>query len=225
VVDGKVSAIGVAHDELGRLARIGAVRPFQPHDPPARVPSREWCVASSETVRPARHDDIDAMRAIERDAGRLFAGIGMDDIAEHEPPSVEALATLADDGRAWVVVDGPEPVGYIIVDVVDGAAHIEQVSVRLDHAHRGLGRALIDHVTGWAGRRGLGAITLTTFADVAWNAPYYERIGFRRLAEHELTPGLAAIRSHESEAGLDPSTRVCMIRLVPRPSQATSYTA
>ncbi|MGH9116912.1 MAG: GNAT family N-acetyltransferase [Acidimicrobiales bacterium] len=122
------------------------------------------------------------------------------------------LATYIGAGRAWVVLDGDDSVGYVIVDVVDDAAHIEQVSVRLDHARRVLGRVLIDHVALWARARSLGAVTLTTFADVAWNAPYYERIGFRRLADHELSAGLAAIVGHEAKLGLDPTMRVAMVR-------------
>ena len=54
------------------------------------------------------------------------------------------------------------------------------------------------------------AVTLTTFRDVPWNAPYYERCGFRTLTEAELTPELAEVRARESEHGLDPETRVCM---------------
>lgn len=37
---------------------------------------------------------------------------------------------------------------------------------------------------------GLAALTLTTFADVPRNGPYYERLDFRHLCETELTPGL-----------------------------------
>jgi hypothetical protein len=55
-------------------------------------------------------------------------------------------------------------------------------------------------------------MTLTTFADVPWNAPYYERCGFRVMAADEITPGLAAIRAAEAAAGLDRWPRVCMIR-------------
>ena len=54
------------------------------------------------------------------------------------------------------------------------------------------------------------AVTLTTFRDVPWNAPYYERLGFRSLSETELTPELAEVRAREAEPGLDPETRVCM---------------
>jgi len=35
------------------------------------------------------------------------------------------------------------------------------------------------------------ALTLTTFAEVPWSAPYYERCGFRPLADAELTGGCA----------------------------------
>ena len=45
-----------------------------------------------------------------------------------------------------------------------------------------------------------------------WNAPFYERRGFRVLAEHELTAGLVARRAAEAAAGLVPDLRVAMRR-------------
>ncbi len=92
---------------------------------------------------------------------------------------------------------------------MDGALHIEQVSVHPEHARRGLGRALIDHL---AAHTDAPALTLTTFADVPWNAPYYERCGFRRLPVGELTPGLREIRRQEAAHGLDRWPRICMRR-------------
>ena len=76
----------------------------------------------------------------------------------------------------------------------------------------GLGSRLVERVAGWARERGAPALTLTTYAEVAWNAPYYERLGFRRLADDELTPGLRAIRAAEAERGLDRWPRVGMRR-------------
>ena len=81
-----------------------------------------------------------------------------------------------------------------------------------DSARRGIGRSLIDHVADEAVAAGITALTLTTFSQVPWNAPYYERCGFRRLDEAELTPGLRAIRRHEAEMGLDRWPRLCMRR-------------
>ncbi|MEO5723493.1 MAG: GNAT family N-acetyltransferase, partial [Ilumatobacteraceae bacterium] len=103
-------------------------------------------------------------------------------------------------------------VGYVLVDVVDNSAHVEQISVLPRHQGHGVGRALLEHVAAWARRSQLMAVTLTTFADVAWNRPLYEHLGYRVLADYELGPGLAARRAEESQRGLEPLTRVCMRR-------------
>jgi GNAT superfamily N-acetyltransferase len=93
---------------------------------------------------------------------------------------------------------------------VDGALHIEQVSVHPRAARRGVGRALLAHAADRAREEGLTALTLTTFTEVPWNAPYYARLGFRPLREADLTPGLRAIRATEAGHGLDRWPRVCM---------------
>lgn len=104
------------------------------------------------------------------------------------------------------------PVAYVLAEPVDGNMHIEQISVHPAAAHRRIGRALIDHVARRAQAAGYPALTLCTFAEVPWNAPYYERCGFRVLAGAELTPGLRRIRAEEAHAGLDRWPRVCMRR-------------
>jgi GNAT superfamily N-acetyltransferase len=164
-------------------------------------------------IRPARVDDLPTLPAIERDAGQMFAAIGMDAVAADEPLPVSVLAEYQRHGRAWVAVDATDaPVGYVIAELLDGNAHIEQVSVRTSSARQGVGGALVEAVAGWASEHGLPAITLTTFAEVAWNAPYYERLGFRTLHEHGLTAGLRAKRTEEAAHGLDRWPRVCMRR-------------
>ncbi|GAA3515749.1 GNAT family N-acetyltransferase [Actinocatenispora rupis] len=158
-------------------------------------------------IRPATSADLPILRDIERAAGRHFAAIGMTDIADDEPPSIETLDTYRRAGHAWVAAD-PAPVAYLIAEPVDGNLHIEQVSVHPDHAHQRLGARLIDT----AGAAGYPALTLTTFRDVPFNAPYYQRLGFRILDPADLTPGLRRIRLSEADRGLDPDLRVCMRR-------------
>ena len=60
-------------------------------------------------IRPALADELDTLRAIERDAGRAFAAIGMEEIARDEPPPVAALEAFRAAGRAWVATDGAVP--------------------------------------------------------------------------------------------------------------------
>lgn len=156
------------------------------------------------TVRPAREEDPPLLRDIERAAGRAFAALGMDLVADDEPPSTETLRAYADDGRAFVRTDDADrPVAYLLADVVDGCAHLEQVSVHPEAAGHGYGRQLVAHLVGWARERDLPAVTLTTYADVPWNGPYYRRLGFRPLAPDQLTPGLLRLRRAEAAHGLD----------------------
>ena len=168
---------------------------------------------SRGTIRSARPEDLPVLQEIERAAGAPFHDLGMSGVADDEPPSLAALSVFQRHGRAWVATDEADrPVAYLLADVVDGNAHVEQVSVHPHHARQGLGRALLDAVTAWAGRSGLPATTLTTFTDVPWNAPYYQRLGFRVLAESELTDGLRRIRGNEAARGLAAWPRVTMRR-------------
>ncbi|MFE9857564.1 GNAT family N-acetyltransferase [Streptomyces sp. NPDC005780] len=167
-------------------------------------------------IRPARRSDLPLLQDIERAAGEPFRTLGMSCVADDDPPPLDLLDRYRTAGRAWVTA-GPDdrPLGYLIADPVDGAAHIEQVSVHPSAARRGLGSALIDRAGVWAGHEGLTALTLTTFTHVPWNAPYYARLGFRVLTESGLTDGLRKIRAEEAEHGLDRWPRVCMRRDVP----------
>ena len=162
-------------------------------------------------IRRAETADFARLREIEVLAGAAFAEVGMPEIAGHAPPSDEVLGHFTRAARAWVHLADGAVGAYLLARVIDGCAHVEQVSVDPRLRGRGLGRALIDHLAGWARERGMPALTLTTFRDVPWNAPYYRRIGF---AEVPAVGGLAALVAEEAGHGLDPANRVCMRREV-----------
>ncbi|MFF7733925.1 GNAT family N-acetyltransferase [Streptomyces sp. NPDC007984] len=167
-------------------------------------------------IRLATRAELPALQDIERAAGAPFRDLGMPEIADDEPPALDVLEGYRRAGRCWVAVDEEDerdrPAAYLLAEPVDGALHIEQVSVHPRAARRGVGRALLDRAAGQAREEGLTALTLTTFTQVPWNAPYYARLGFRPLPEADLTPGLRAIRGAEAELGLDRWPRVCMRR-------------
>ncbi|MEU2876411.1 MULTISPECIES: GNAT family N-acetyltransferase [unclassified Streptomyces] len=164
-------------------------------------------------IRPPRVSELPLLQDIERAAGQRYHDIGMPEIAEDEPLALDELARYLHDGAAWAAVDAADvPVAYLIADRVDGNFHVEQVSVHPGSARRGVGRALLEHLADHARSRQAPALTLTTFADVPWNAAYYTRCGFRVLAEDMLTPGLREIRAREAAHGLDRWPRVCMRR-------------
>jgi ribosomal protein S18 acetylase RimI-like enzyme len=102
------------------------------------------------------------------------------------------------------------PIGYIRVEVVDGQAHIEGLSVRPRQMRRGVGTALVSAACQWAAEQGFDQITLCTFTDVPWNGPFYARQGFRE--EPVLTPQLLELRQHEQRLGLDAMGTRCVMR-------------
>ncbi|MFB7668012.1 GNAT family N-acetyltransferase [Kitasatospora sp. NPDC056138] len=164
-------------------------------------------------IRMARLDDLPLLQDIERAAGESFRSVGMPEIAEDEPPALDELARYQRSDLAWVAVDADDrPVAYVVAEPVDGNLHVEQVTVHPEFGRQGIGRALLEHLAVHAAERRMPALTLTTFVQVPWNAPYYERCGFRPLEQSSLTPGLREIRRREAEHGLDRWPRVCMIR-------------
>ena len=169
-------------------------------------------VMADARIRVSRPEDLHWLQEIEWSAGQRFREYGLDNVAEDEPASIEELAGYAEAGRLWVAAaDGDAVVGYLLIDELDGAAHIEQVTVLPEYQGRGIGRALIDQARTWALEQHLGAITLTTFDHIPWNRPLYEHLGFRVLPKSEVGPGLAALMAEEAAHGLDPRLRVGML--------------
>ncbi|HEX2902977.1 MAG TPA: GNAT family N-acetyltransferase [Jatrophihabitans sp.] len=168
---------------------------------PDEAPSTDTCA-----VRRARPAELAELIDVELAADRLFplAGYG----PTPGPATVQELAAAA-----AVLVVGDPPVGYARMEVVDGQAHLEGLSVRPKYMRQGRGRALVSAGIDWARRNGYSQVTLCTFADVPWNAPFYRRLGFVELTE--LTPGLRALREHERRLKLDEmGRRIVMVRRV-----------
>jgi GNAT superfamily N-acetyltransferase len=154
-------------------------------------------------IRPARPAELPLLREVERASGEPFREFGMPEVADDEPMPLSRLERL----HVWVAAD-PDPVAWVGVEELDGAAHVAQISVHPGHARRGIGARLLDHVAGWAAGRGLTALTLTTFRRIPWNEPYYRRLGFVEVAEP--SPGLRAVVAAEAA----PETRVVLRRRV-----------
>jgi GNAT superfamily N-acetyltransferase len=165
-------------------------------------------------VRTALPGEGELLRQLEIAAGAQFHEIGMAAVAEDEPPAVDLLEEAIADGRIWVVeFELGEVAGYAHAVHLDGAPHLEQVSVHPSFQRRGVGRALVNVAADWARDQGAATLTLTTFRDVAWNGPLYERLEFVAIADDELSPALRAVRAHEAEIGLDDSgPRIAMRR-------------
>jgi GNAT superfamily N-acetyltransferase len=165
-------------------------------------------------IRKTKPADAPFLPALERSAGEAFRTIpSLAWIADADDQSVETHLAHIAAGTSWVATDeAGGPIGFLAAEVCDDELHIEEFSVRLDRQGSGCGRALMAEAIAWAKARALRAVTLTTFRDVPWNAPYYARKGFRVLAGHEIGSRLADALRREVERGF-PGERRCAMRL------------
>ncbi|MCW3479890.1 GNAT family N-acetyltransferase [Neisseriaceae bacterium JH1-16] len=165
------------------------------------------------TIREARSDELPALQAIERAAaerfrddpvGPLFAAHGL------------SLAEL-ERGRAanllWVgVASDGELAGFALVSRHGAEAHLDEIDVGPAHGGQRLASALLETLCAELAQAGCLALTLSTLADVAWNAPSYARRGFATLAESEWDERLRVCREAERAAGFPMARRVLMRR-------------
>lgn len=152
--------------------------------------------------------------ALERAAGKRFIAIGMADVSEGEVTPLSILETRFEQQRLYVALAPTGKVaGFLIWSPKDGSAYIEEVSVHPDHAGHRLGGLLIDRLA--ADVRGRHkTLTLSTFRDVAWNAPYYASLGFTEMPHAEAGPEHDESWRHQAANGLDMTRRLFMTRAV-----------
>ena len=163
------------------------------------------------TVHPTRPGDVTALPAIERAAGERFRDYPeLAWLAEGEVISAEQHLDYAERGLSWLAQANDQPVGFILAETHVSSLFIVELSVHLDWQGKGIGRRLIACVADQARKRGLASLTLTTFRDVPWNAPFYARLGFEMITT--LTPELREKREEETAHGLAYDAR-CAMRL------------
>ncbi|NUR93318.1 MAG: GNAT family N-acetyltransferase [Nonomuraea sp.] len=153
-------------------------------------------------VREATPADLAGLPDIERACDRVFEQVGI--VFPPGPPVIEDVIAAG----SPVLVAGEPPVGFAGLIELDGRVHLEQLAVLPEHGRRGIGGALVEA----ACARG-GEVTLLTYRDVPWNAPFYARHGFTEFPAERWGPGLRAHWRAEIDAGLHAlGPRLAMIR-------------
>lgn len=150
------------------------------------------------------------MRRIEDSAAIRFRGSNHAYVLDAPSPPAEIYADLAARGLVLMADHEGGAVGFAACEPYPDALHLKELAVAHRFQGQGIGRALVDAVAEEARRRALPAVTLTTFADLPWNGPWYERLGFTELREGQLGEWLRQILEGEYERGL---TDRCAMRL------------
>jgi GNAT superfamily N-acetyltransferase len=165
------------------------------------------------TIVLAQPEHLHPLPAIEQQAASLFRGWNVPDAVIEDTTPLEEFQAAQAAGLLWVVLSPQlHPVGFALVEREGTWLHLEEIDVHPLHGRCGIGAALVETVCIWARDCGYAQITLTTYRDIPWNAPFYARLGFEILGVDELTPELRERRESEAVLGLDMDRRVVMCK-------------
>jgi len=165
------------------------------------------------SIRKGVEADIETLRDIERDAAQAYRAVGYDFCADGAVRDAEEHLRGIDHGALYVAESNEGGLcGFILMWPVDGHAHITEISVAQNVQKRGIGRALLAVGEAWARESGYGAVTLTTFTEVPWNAPFYRSIGYEDFAPADDDEELATVQAEEAAHGFHAKPRTVMIK-------------
>lgn len=167
------------------------------------------------TLRPARAEDVAALQAIELDAAGAYAVLPETRFCLDLPTRKAEEHKLArDQGLATVAEVGGRIIGFVLAVLKDGRAHILECAVSRQHQGRGYGRRMLAVVEAWAREVGSDEVTLTTFRDVPWNAPFYRSLGYQDIEISIARCELGKVIEDEKRAGCHQAPRVAMSKRI-----------
>lgn len=166
----------------------------------------------SLSVRLAQLQDIPQLVAVDRSAAQLFrqwAELAF--IADDDVMGPQQHADFITQQREWLMVNAAGQIaGFIAVQSLQSSWHIVELSVASNWQRQGVGKRLLAEVAAQARQQGVQRLTLTTFVEVPWNAPYYHLLGFRRLPVTQLDAQLQNFLAQEVERGFAANSRCAM---------------
>ena len=177
------------------------------------------------SIRLGHLSELEEILSVEREAGERFRPYGLLDPPDENDPTrqqkdTDAAPSHSDQeyrdaiaqNRLWIAEDNGKIVGFALAFELDNEGHLREVDVLQSHGRRGIGKALIQKVIEWCHANGYASITLTTFKDIPWNKPYYEKLGFKVIGTSNLEGELALMT--QKERGTHKMARVAMRKIL-----------
>ncbi len=141
---------------------------------------------------PHMHDDPKFRLAVEEDADRLldfmrayyaFDGHGFD--RDKARAALLVLLRNSDFGRAWIILDDTEPVGYVVIcfgyslEWLGRDAFVDEFYLREEYRNRGWGKTTMHFVEQSAQELGIRALHLEVMEGNAAAMHLYRKLGFK----------------------------------------------
>ena len=139
---------------------------------------------ADRSIRPAEPGDAAAVRDLVRAA---YAGY-VERIGKEPAPMLEDYDALIRAGEVWVLAEGGEVLGVLVMRPAEDHLFVDNVAVAPRHQGRGLGRELVAFAEERAEGAGLAEIRLYTNEKMWENLAVYARLGFEET-ERKLDGG------------------------------------
>ncbi|KAF7728157.1 hypothetical protein EC973_006551 [Apophysomyces ossiformis] len=169
-------------------------------------------MSSAYSIVKASPENIPVLPGIEAAAAaKLLKGYIPESIL-NEVTDENDLYLAQQEGRLWVALtEDKKEAGFAMVEIFNSDhVHLVEMDVHPDQGRKGIGRSMVSAICQWAAESHYSQVTLTTFCDLPWNAPFYASLGFQVVPTEELTPELLQILRDEAKRGLDGDRRVAM---------------
>ena len=164
-------------------------------------------------IRHPRPDEIHLLPQIENEADRRYVRAGLSGVLDMPPATIASLEFGRRHGRLWIAASPlGRPVGFALMKIRGGAAWLDQLSVLDRWQRRGHGAALIDRTAAAARALGFDTLYLSTYRDVPWNAPFYQRRGFSTIPRGHWPRAMRVLFMLENSHGHPPWRRTIMQR-------------
>jgi ribosomal protein S18 acetylase RimI-like enzyme len=129
---------------------------------------------AEKSVRPAKPEDAAAVGELVRAAYSTYVGR----MGKEPAPMLEDYAALIRDGVVWVLDEGGEVLGALVMRPAEDHLFVDNVAVAPGHQGRGLGRELVAFAEERARKEGLGEVRLYTNEKMQENLSVYTKLGF-----------------------------------------------
>ena len=155
---------------------------------------------------------------VDRAASSLFEPTGLlsPEALMDTVGSDDLLSALNNGWLLAAVIDDAPAAGFVMASRRGNGLYIDQISVDPAYGRRGIGRALMQGIENLALQNDLREMTLSTFRDLPWNAPFYAGLGFRPLRRRDLEPFMLTIEAAQAPF-MDVSRRTFMRKRLRKP--------
>ncbi len=126
------------------------------------------------SVRAARLEDA----AVIGDLVRVSYAKYVERLGREPAPMLEDYAALIEAGEVWVLVEGEEVLGVLVMRSAEDHLFVDNVAVAPGQQGRGLGRELVAFAEEQASAYGLPEVRLYTNEKMHENLAVYARLGF-----------------------------------------------